>query len=43
MSVAGMVSNLLLQSTMPQIIKEFMGTLGSSFAASALFFLGELT
>ena len=40
MTVLGIVANLLFHSEMPDIINNFMQTLGSAFSASALFLLG---
>jgi len=40
MTILGILGNLLFHASMPKIIQEFMGTLGSAFSASALFLLG---
>lgn len=40
MTVLGILANLLFHSEMPDIIHNFMQTLGSAFSASALFLLG---
>jgi len=40
MTVLGIVGNQLFHSQMPDIIHNFMQTLGSAFSASALFLLG---
>ena len=40
MTVLGILANLLFHSQMPDIIHNFMQTLGSAFSASALFLLG---
>ena len=40
MTVLGILGNLVFHSQMPDIIHNFMQTLGSAFSASALFLLG---
>ena len=40
MTVLGILGNLLFHSEMPDIIHNFMQTLGSAFSATALFLLG---
>ena len=40
MTVLGIIGNLVFHSQMPDIIHNFMQTLGSAFSASALFLLG---
>merc|ERR1719270_3327627 len=40
MTVLGIIGNLVFHSQMPDIIHNFMQTLGSAFSASALFMLG---
>ena len=40
MTVLGILGNLVFHSQMPDVIHDFMQTLGSAFSASALFLLG---
>jgi len=40
MTILGIVGNLLFHGTMPNVIHDFMATLGSAFSSSALFLLG---
>ena len=40
MTILGIIGNLLFHGSMPNIIHDFMVTLGSAFSSSALFLLG---
>jgi predicted permease len=40
MTVAGVAGNLAFRGSLPAVLSQFLGTLGSAFSASALFFLG---
>ena len=40
MTFLGILGNLVFHSSMPEVIHNFMATLGSAFSASALFLLG---